>query len=280
MKKILILATCFALSFSMLQAQEDDDALKQFQFGFSAGLAMKFLDTDFTKYLDRPGIGAGFNGGVVFNYHFNDRVALSSGVLFDLESFKTNYLVQENEDGPFYGYKDKDILKSDDLSDADGIFAISDRKNSLNYLSIPINIRLQTNKIGFFRYFGKVGVKADLLLQRRVSDTGIDLPLDSLGTPNFNDFSSGQTITQEKMNSSGHFQFMRASFTAAFGAEWFFSGTTALTMELEYNYGFTNIYKGSSKSLYYFESNDLNTPQELEVKANMHQFLIKVGIMF
>lgn len=278
MKKILILATCFALSFSTVKAQEEDDALKQFQFGFSAGLAMKFVDTDFTNYLDRPGIGAGFNGGVVFNYHFNDRVALSSGLLFDLESFKTNYMVQENEIGPFYGYKDKDILKSDKLGEADGIFAINDRKNSLNYLSIPINIRLQTNKIGFFRYYGKVGVKADLLLQRRVTDTGTDLALDSLGMPV--DYMAGESITQEKMNSSGHFQFMRASFTAAFGAEWFFSGTTALTMELEYNYGFTNIYRGSSKSLYYYETSDMSTPQDLNVKANMHQFLIKVGIMF
>lgn len=279
MKKILILATCFALSFSTVQAQEEDDALKQFQFGFSAGLAMKFLDTEFTNYLDRPGIGAGFNGGVVFNYHFNDRVAFSSGLLFDLESFRTEYAVREGEIGPFYGYRDKDILKSDDLTNADGLFLLQERKNSLNYLSVPLNIRLQTNKIGFMRYFGKLGVKADFLLQRRVSDTGIDIDLES-GTPDLLDLLSNSSVTQEKMNSTGHFQFMRSAFTAAAGAEWFFSGNTALTAELEYNYGFTNIYRGSSKSVYYYDVADLTTQQELEIKANMHQFLIKVGIMF
>lgn len=278
MKKILILAVCFVLVAPQLKAQEDD-ALKKFQFGFSTGLALKFLDTDFTNYLDKPGIGAGFNGGVVFNYHFNDRIALSSGVIFDFESFRTQYLVdsEEGEFGPYYLFEDKDIDKFEDVTDPDEMFAVTERKNSLNYLSIPVMIRLQTNKIGFLRYYGKLGARLDFLVQRRVSDQGFGVDytdpfiLDSLSL-------QGSSMELTDMNSSGHFARIRAAINFAVGAEWFFSGNTALFAELEYNYGFTNIYRSESRSLYYFNDESQRTP--LDIRGDMHQFLIKVGITF
>src|SRR5690606_13682428 len=88
----------------------------------------------------------------------------------------------------FYGYNDTEILKYDDetdnfenLPDSSNILELTTRKYKGKYVTIPLFLKFQTNKIGQFIYYGKFGLRTSFLAGVRMDDEGFDAALDANG---------------------------------------------------------------------------------------------------
>ncbi len=179
MKRILSLALITGLAFGA-NAQD-----KKFRAGLVTGMKLNMLKVQTTK-MERNGIGAGFTIGMAADFNLNDNIAVSTGVQFDLGSFKVNYGDNGNSSlgNVFYGYTDTDIQKYDadatsfsDKTDTT-FFELQTRKFKTKYVTIPLFLKFQTNMIGSFKYYGKFGLRTSVLAGVRMDDTGYEATFD------------------------------------------------------------------------------------------------------
>lgn len=130
MKKIttIIIIFCFVGS---LQAQKVQMGLK-----FNPNLG--WFKVDNKTFIENKGIGIGFSYGLIMDFHFLENVALC------IEPAHLFY-------NPSTTVKRIDtILYSDVL------------KWNFQYIDIPISLKMMTNQIGKFKYFGKIGITAGI----------------------------------------------------------------------------------------------------------------------
>ena len=145
---------------------------------------------------------------------------------------------------------------ADTLVSYDGSIAKQSDINSLykiQYLQLPITIKMRTNEINYFRYYMRLG--------------------SSLG------FRIGTKYTEEISAKDGSFVFrtfddekaidrvplFRASFDVGGGIEYSLGGTTALLTEIYFNNGLTNSLKEYNNFKY---------------NAKVNYLMLRVGVLF
>lgn len=273
MKKILYSVLALGLTLSV-QAQEAAD--KDFQAGIVLGAGMNFQKMG-TKAIESAGVGSDLTIGANLNFSLNKTIAFCTGVEFDFNSIKFNY--SQNTNPPiYYRYNDSEILqKGDALETNDKYFQLVDRTQKSVYLTVPTMLLFRTNFIGYFRYFGKFGLRSSFLLSTKSNDKGFsyDAAFDPIDTnPN------------ENMKTSGDMFFFKSAVGLAGGAEWNFTGSTCLVAEIGYYYGFTPLYWGrdadSDKMSLYTRAGENGTFSDdyLANKATQGQLMFKVSILF
>lgn len=295
MKKIFTI-TAIALGFASF-AQEVAD--KKFQAGLSIGEGIN-LNKSGTNLITGK-VGNDFTIGATVNWHFADKISLSTGILFDLESYKVDVNREQDGDELYYAFRDKQILTSSSLlgdldKDAtefdisnvdpnsyDGIFRVTQRQQKPKYLTIPTMLMFHTQFYGYFRYFGKAGVRHSFLLSNIANDLGTEQTFDQNGE--LINLSEGKTQLQD-MEPENELSFYKATVGLAGGAEWNFSGSTSLVAELGYYYGFTPIYRSealtgnNSKNMSFFQQNENNSVSYKTFDTSQQQILLKVSILF
>jgi len=288
MKRILSLTLIAGLAFGA-NAQD-----KKIRAGLVTGFTVDMLKVQTTK-IERNGVGAGFTIGMVGDYNINENIAISSGIQFDLGSFKVNYGNPNNSKlgNVFYGYSDTEIYKynSDDNTFKDmndtTFFELHERKFRSKYITIPLFLKFQTNMIGSFRYYGKFGLRTSFLAGVRMDDTGYDAYL------NGGDFYriSGNERTQTDMKPLGikkGLSPVKMGIGIYGGAEWNFVGNTFLFAELGFNYGITPALYPKSGHLVDTEKTEVSSGvykfkpvSALDIKNSpMHTIEFKVGLLF
>ena len=272
MNKVLL--TVIGLGFALgMNAQEAAD--KKFQMGLALGAGMNFTKPQ-TKLIDRKGLGGDFTIGMNLNWNFNKNVGLATGLEFDLESFKYH---MSGTSGLYYGYSDTEILrKKDDVPTDANLFLVTDRKQKPIYLSIPTMFLFRTDMIGYFRYFGKFGVRHSILLSQSVDDKGF---MFDDGTLAF------IPAENEKMKAAGDMPRYKGAVGLSGGAEWNFTGSTSLVAEIGYYYGFTNMHSQNAltgdddKNKTLFEMDpSVSGPVYRALSAKQGQLMLKVSILF
>ncbi|TNF45941.1 MAG: hypothetical protein EP305_12605 [Bacteroidetes bacterium] len=277
MKRITL--SILTLSLAM-NSMAQDAADKEVQAGlvFGSGLAFQKMGTN---YMASNGTGTDLTIGANATFSLTETIGFCTGLEFDFETLKyksANY--QDN--GVYYYYIDKDILS---LSDYDpnnanhNLFELDTRRQKAVYLTIPTMMVFRTNFIGYFRYFGKFGLRNSFLLKSSISDTGNDLtPEDPMGI--------ASAATLDNMSASGEMFFFKSAVGLSGGAEWNFSGSTSLVAEIGYYYGFTpihtakNVDKGNN---YYFATapnNGAGNDTRFNNKATQSQLQLKISILF
>ena len=274
MKKGLLALVFLGLSCSVM-AQEA--ANKDIQAGlvFGAGLNIQKMGT---KKLATNGVGSLMTIGANLNYSFNETIGINVGLEFDFETLKYK---TGSEGNVYYYYNDATILNKSEMDTTTSqLFLLNTRKQKPIYLTIPIMALFRTKFIGYFRYFGKFGLRNSILLSNKTYDTGYnfanDFPIDpsvALKTEGKND---NMTYSKNDMD------FFKSSVGLSGGAEWNFTGTTSLVAEIGYYYGFVDIYwnrKDNNRSLFTHDSGTLTTAFfNNSVKQSQLQF--KVSILF
>jgi len=280
MKKILSVLLITGLTFGVV-AQE-----KKIRGGLVTGFTINTLSTNTTK-IERNGVGAGFVIGMTGEYNVNKNIAVSVGVEFDIESFNANYGSTSGDtklSPVFYSYKDTDIKHIDNVTKDDEVFNVLNRKFRAKYVTIPLFLKFQTNMVGDFRYYGKMGLRTSILAGVRMDDEGFVSEKDSnnkferIGT---------SLITIENMKPDSFKKGLspiRVGVGIYGGAEWNFTGNTHLYAEAGFIYGVTPTLWQESGHLVEteLESNDkYKVLGPLDVKNNpMHTFELKVGLLF
>lgn len=272
MKQLILSLTAIALTSSLI-AQEA--ANKKIQAGLVTGVGMNFQKME-TKRIESNGIGSDLTIGANINFSFTETIGLNAGVEFDFETLKYKAAASENV---YYHYIDNNILQSQDSNDPNAqLFQLTTRKQKPVYLSIPTMMLFRTKYIGYFRYFGKFGLRNSFLLSNKINDSGINFDPDNVAT------GVGSAGTNENMSASGEMFFFKSAVGLAAGAEWNFTGTTCLVAEVGYYYGFTPLHSNrkDEKTFLYTSGVNNGTGNDLKFSnaAKQGQLMFKVSVLF
>ncbi len=109
-----------------------------------------------------------------------------------------------------------------------------ERTYKLQYIELPLTVKLMTNEIGYMRYFAQVGFSAGFNI-----DAKADLVQAVV-------FQNAPTLVKdfeelENENVKDDINLFRVGLVVGAGAEYNFSGNTSLLFGITYNNGFTNI---------------------------------------
>lgn len=278
MKKLLTIAICSLTIFNTFSQEAGD---KKIQAGLVFSTGMNTMQPG-TKLIVKNGLGSELIVGMNFNYSLNKSLAFNTGIEFDFSTikFKSNQPL-------YYFYNDTEIIRkgeylttnengSANYNPSGTMFQLNERKQKPIYLTIPTMLMFRTNFIGYFRYFGKFGLRNSFLLSNKIYDNGY-----IVGNPGLVDNNAMHTTSRE-------LSIYKGAIGMCGGAEWNFSGATCLVAELGYYYGFIDVNRGKSvvgdkeKNMSTINSiNEYIVPtafSNLPFKQN--QILLKVSILF
>jgi hypothetical protein len=180
-----------------------------------------------TNYIEKDGGRLGFNGGLMAEYYFTENYSFVSG--FSITMLGGNLMYT---DSVYISTGDQDKVLVNEGSTV---------AYNINYLSIPVALKLKTNELGYFIYFAQMGLTQQFNIGSKASSSGNELSKDNVS---------------EEIN-----LYSMAYFFGG-GIEYNLGGQTFLTLGLFYNGGFMDVL-----------SNDSH-------QANLHYITIRVGIFF
>ena len=280
MKKFIYSILTISISLSAF-AQEAADKKVQAGLVVGSGLAIQKMGT---KNLANDG-GYDLTVGANVNFSLSETIGFCTGLEFDFETLKYTDR-SANEDKVYYYFNDTEILRSqkvDLTSTSTELFQLTERKQKVVYLTIPTMLTFRTKFFGYFRYFGKFGLRNSFLLKSHVNDAGYTLA--------GNDFLGAMTAkTNDNMIIKNETVFFKSAFGLCGGAEWNFSGSTSLVAELGYYYGFTQLYWKNDGTVDQVDrkttlfssgvNNGTGNDVHFSNRATQSQVMLKISILF
>jgi hypothetical protein len=271
MKTLLFGMAMVALSTSAIA---QDAAGKKYQAGLVFGPGMNFQEMGTTR-MESLGVGSDITLGANVNIGLTETIAFTTGAEFDFERLRFN-----NGPNPvYYWYNDKKILQQADVAGTTNpqLFQLIERRQRVTYLTIPTMLKFRTHFIGYFRYFGKFGLRNSILLSNKYNDTGVDLnPETPIGIPS--------SVVQENMESGGEMLVFKSAVGAAGGAEWNFVGSTCLVAEIGFYYGFTPLFLDRDVEKTTLFTSAVNNGEGADInfsnQARQSQLMLKLSILF
>jgi opacity protein-like surface antigen len=201
MKKLVLSAMLIGALSTNLSAQEvtgsyDDQT---FNFGLKATPTISWLRVD-ADGISNDGIRIGFTYGLVTEFKFSSNYAFATGI-----------------DVSYRGGKFKYSLGNDDVSFT----------QKLQFLDVPVALKLRTNEIGYMKYYGTFGFLPGVIIKATES---ID---------------SESPFVEDRTNRSNQSDFtvFNIGLLVGAGAEYNLGGKTSITAGITYNNGIIDILK-------------------------------------
>ena len=203
---------------------------RSFILGIKAAPSISWMTTNQEDY-NSEGAKLGFSWGLTSEFYFAKNYALATGLQFIYQGGSLSY--PELIDGEATSLK---------------------RDYRIRYLEIPAVLKLKTNEIGSFKYFGQIGL-------------GFDVRMNSKGRDEYRQ--NGQTILEDFSDIDSDTRLFRTSMIIGAGVEYPFDNNTSLVVGVNFNNGFTNALKGK---------NSVNIYNEHRAKTNFIE--LSLGVMF
>ena len=248
MKKIFALALIFSTALA-LKAQDKD-----FQLGFQLSPNLSWISPD-SEGIESDGMKLGFSYGIVADFKIAENYAFSTGITLLNSGGRINYPdVQE------------DVLPQTTANPNGSIGGRNSADIRLNYIQVPLTIKLKTNEIGYMKYFGQFGLAGAVNIDA-VADTEFDYP------------GASGTVNREDVDFTDEISLFRASLLMGIGAEYNLSGNTSLMFGITFDNGFLNIL---SEDNYAEDSNGNGTPggRSEDFKAINNSLILNFGVLF
>lgn len=211
-----------------------DAQYKTVLLGLRGGFNMGWLKSPDSDYQNK-GLTPGLSWGFVSEFYFMENYAVLTG--FNIQYLKGRleypYLQQVNPDSAVTG--------------------ILQRKYKLNYIQIPVCIKMKAGLSDKINFFGKVGFGAGFRIDAKASDT----------------FTYDQHTSESESDIKKDISFFRGSLILGLGVEYVIKGSTAVIMGLNYDNGFIDVLKGSNPAF-----------PGMEEKANLNFLELDIGIVF
>ncbi len=224
MKKYIILGLVVLLFLpSYVKAQEEIPPL---QFGIKLGTNIGWLKSDAEDY-SSEGSSFGFNWGFITDFNLAPNYGLTTGFNITYNNGKLKYPhVQDTVSG------------------------VMQRKYKLQYLEIPLCLKMRTKQIGYMTYYGKIGFGVSFNLKAKAKDV-------------FN------VEPEETRNIQDDIVLMRESLIVGAGCQYSVGGSTSITLEILFNNGFSDILKGNNSA-----------DESIENDATSKYIEINLGVIF
>lgn len=234
MNKTIASLAAFLLASTTLNAQ--DDAGVRFGLKLSPNLAIVQPES---KELKSNGTGFGYTFGLMIEFPIGSTGNYGFATGLNLNNLKGKwktdykYVADANATSP--------ILTKELETDV-----------ALQYVELPLTVKLMTNEIGYMRYFAVVGA-GNAFNVRAKSDIVVAKVDGTRASDNRPIVSTFEEQTGEDIKDD--IALYKASLIVGAGAEYNFSGNTSAMFGLTYNNGFTNILDvdGAKARAHYFE---------------------------
>ncbi len=221
MLKSFIIAALIAIEFSNINAEQ------KIRFSVFVNPCINWLQSDIQS-VNSGSPAIGFDAGLTVDKYFTDYYAFSSGV--SISSLGGN-LKYSHLGGTTFNTKGRGEVTINDGATV---------KYKLQYITVPLGLKLKTKQIGYFTYFANLGFN----LQMNIKATGTS------DDGNLND------------NISSEINLFNLGYFFGAGAEYSIGGNTALVFGLTYTNGFTDI------------------TQNDNAKITTAGFALRLGLMF
>lgn len=217
MKKLIILLT--GIISINLSAQN-------LRFGISVDPVVSWFSPG-SKHIKKDGSGLGYNIGLTMEKYFADNYAFATGISITGLSgnllYEDSVYIETGEDGT-------KLLLPNSTADY-----------NLQYITIPVALKLRSNQIGYITYFARIGVDVQINVKATADATNRQL---------------------EKDNVNKEIGLLNFSYFLGGGIEYSLGGTTALEAGLFFNNGFMDVLNNKS------------------YKAAINYLSLRLGIMF
>jgi hypothetical protein len=157
------------------------------------------------------GVSLGFSYGLLGDFNFAENYSFATGLTITTINGRSTEAFTDNSAG------------------AVPVQGINEYKYKLQYLEIPLTVKLKTAKMGDVRWYGQFGLSNDFKL-------GDKLDTKSSGHPDIIDADADVT-------------FYRAGLILGAGGEFDIAGNTSIFAGLTYNNGFTDITKNNNSNV-------------------------------
>jgi hypothetical protein len=222
-KKILLLIALFVSSATFAQSTQ------KFHFGLKAAPSLAWLKTD-SKELKSNGSKLGFSYGLITEFNFADHYAFATGIDIVYRGGKFKY----------------------SLSDSVSTINTSS-EFTLQYVEIPLTLKLKTKEIGFLTYFLQFGVAPGYNIRAR-SDYSTTVQVKSTGT--------SVSAEETDVDIQKDIVDVNVSMIIMGGAEYTISGSTVLSTAITFNNGFLDVLDNK------------------DIKANSNYLALTIAILF
>ncbi|NND94011.1 MAG: PorT family protein [Flavobacteriales bacterium] len=233
MKKLFLPIIAICLIFNNIDAQDD----RPIRIAFAIQPATSWLVPE-GDILEKDANRLAFSYGIITDFTIagNPNYAFSTGVLINSQGGTiTNPMYHDGETTMFN--------KGDSTTTLIDEFAESTEKYRLQYLDIPLTLKLKTNEIGYFTYYGQFGLDLSFNIKARQD---IDYK-----------FPSEPEINKEDINISEDISFFRTALQVGAGVEYNISGDTYLVGGIVWNNGLNNVFSDKN----FVKANDDGEPE-------------------
>ncbi len=191
MRKLsLLIIALTSFTFSGLSQDGSAGGYDKFRFGLHFSPNLGWTNPS-NQGMTKNGNRFGFAYGLMAEFGLSPRYAIFTGVNVIKINTSTNY----------------------NFPTAAGSFDINQQ-----YVEIPLALKLKTNEIGYFTYFGKFGLSNAYNIKSRREDLDVDRSFDSETQP------------------------LRFALLVGLGLEYSLSGSTRLVTGIDFNNGFSGMY--------------------------------------
>lgn len=213
---------------------------ERFRFGFTASPGINWWKPD-NKIMKSDGARFSFNYGIICDYKFgnNERYAFGTGLTIGIAGGKLTSSIVDS------------VLT--DMGNV-GVAVISNFTGKLQYLQIPATLKLRSNPVNDFTYYGAFGLLPEIIIRRRAAymhEIASSSPVD--GPPVITTLSSDNDKIidipfynggSNKINNVIPFNL---GLTIEGGCEYSFTENTAMVMGLFFTNGFMNVINDDDK---------------------------------
>ncbi len=196
--------------------------------GFVASPQLSWMSSDINK-VKTDGNRFGFDFGLNADVFFAKNYALATGLTINNTGGKLNY-------------SDPVSLKA-----SDSVYNFAEGTTidyKLQYIKLPVSIKLKTNQIGYFTYYGRFGLTPQILIGAKADVSSHDI---------------------SDVNIIDEITFFNLAYNVGAGLEYAVGGSTAITFGVIYTKGFIDVTKNNNNA------ND---------KAVINSVTFKLGVLF
>ena len=227
MKKLIVILF-FSLILSQTYGQTKDSGVR---FGLSLSPQVSWLSAG-DNGIQGNGSYFGFSYGLLVDVLIPTNYAFATGLLISYDGGKLTYL----DSTKFNSFPNSTYPAGTNVD------------YRIQYIEIPLSMKLRTNQIGYMTYFGQFGLQGGIAIRSRADIDALDDQLDVAKA----DF--GKDITPANLG-----------LLLGAGLEYELSGNTALMASLQFVNGFIDV---------------TDNPKDFKKKSTLNHFRLQLGVYF